>query len=141
MKRRQFIRTGAATSALALVYPLTANAETSSKPETFQPPAFELEEMSITELQKHLQAGRYSSRSLVEKYVDRIKDIDKDGPNLNSVIELNPDAESIAANLDRERKERGVRGALHGIPILIKDNIDTADRMMTTAGSLALVGA
>src|SRR5205085_2242066 len=78
---------------------------------------------------------------LVEKYSDRINSIDKKGPGLNSVIEMNPDAESIAAALDRERKGKGSRGPLHGIPILIKDNIDTHDRMMTTAGSLALEGA
>src|SRR5205085_11343746 len=78
---------------------------------------------------------------LVEKYSDRINSIDKKGPGLNSVIEMNPDAESIAAALDRERREKGSRGPLHGIPILIKDNIDTHDRMMTTAGSLALEGA
>jgi len=88
-----------------------------------------------------MQSGRYSGHSLVEKYVNRIHEIDKAGPALNSIIELNPDAESIAANLDRERKDKGARGPLHGIPILIKDNIDTADRMMTTAGSLALVGS
>src|SRR4030095_1560475 len=68
-------------------------------------------------------------------------DLDKRGPALNSVIELNPDAESIAASLDRERKDKGVRGPLHGIPILIKDNIDSGDRMRTTAGSLALMGS
>src|SRR6201991_3659015 len=88
-----------------------------------------------------MQSGKYSSRSLVEKYVDRINDIDKKGPAINSVIEINPEAESIATALDRERKEGRTRGPLHGIPILIKDNIDTADRMMTTAGSLALVGS
>jgi len=141
MRRRQFLHAGAAASALALVNPLASKSVRSSNAEAFQPPAFELEEMTITELQTHLQSGRYSSRSLVEKYLDRIKDIDKNGPALNSVIETNPDAESIAAALDRERKERGARGPLHGIPILIKDNIDTADRMMTTAGSLALVGS
>jgi amidase len=105
------------------------------------PPAFELDELSITDLQQGLQSGKYSSKSLVEKYTDRINEIDKKGPTLRSVIELNPDAESIAAALDRERKERGARGPLHGIPILLKDNIDTSDRMMTTAGSLALVGS
>jgi amidase len=92
-------------------------------------------------LQDGLKSGRYSSRSLVEKYLDRINEVDKKGPAINSVIELNPDAEGIAVTLDRERKEKGARGPLHGIPILIKDNIDTADRMMTTAGSLALVGS
>jgi len=136
MKRRDFLHSTAAGCALALVNPVSA------KPETFQPPAdFELDELSITDLQTALQSGKYTSRSLVEKYLDRIRDIDKDGPRLNSVIEINPDAESIATALDRERKDKGTRGPLHGIPILIKDNIDTADRMMTTAGSLALLGA
>src|SRR6185503_5873021 len=107
----------------------------------FEPPAFELDEVTISELQQGLQSGKYSAKALVEKYTDRINDVDKKGPALRSVIELNPDAEAIASALDRERKERGARGPLHGIPILIKDNIDTADRMMTTAGSLALVGS
>jgi amidase len=101
----------------------------------------ELDEVTIAELQQGLQSGKYSSKSLVEKYTDRINDIDKRGPTLRAVIELNPDAEAIAVALDRERKERGPRGPLHGVPILLKDNIDTYDRMMTTAGSLALVGA
>ncbi|MCA1577437.1 MAG: amidase [Acidobacteria bacterium] len=104
-------------------------------------PDFELDETTIADLQQGLQSGKYTSKALVEKYTDRINDIDKKGPTLRSVIELNPDAESIASTLDRERKDRGARGPLHGIPILLKDNIDTADRMMTTAGSLALVGA
>lgn len=107
----------------------------------FEPPAFELDEITITDLQQGLRSGKYSSKDLVEKYIDRINDIDRKGPTLRSVIELNPDAEGIAVALDRERKERGARGPLHGIPILVKDNIDTADRMMTTAGSLALVGS
>ena len=131
MKRRDFLHTSAAASVLAMARPASA----------LTPPAFELDELTITELQQGLQSGKHSSRSLVEKYTDRINDIDRRGPALRSVIELNPDAESIAAALDRERKERGTRGPLHGIPILIKDNIDTHDRMMTTAGSLALVGA
>ena len=88
-----------------------------------------------------MKSGRFTARSLVKKYLDRIDDIDKHGPMLNSVIEINPDAISVAEALDHERKEKGARGPLHGIPILIKDNIDTADRMMTTAGSLALVGS
>jgi amidase len=138
MKRRAFLRTSAATCALAIVTPVAAE----STPETFQPPAaFELDEMSLSDLQRHMQSGRFSSHSLVEKYLDRIKDIDQRGPALNSVIEVNPEAESIASSLDKERKERGARGPLHGIPILIKDNIDTNDRMQTTAGSLALVGS
>jgi len=111
------------------------------KPETAPVPAFELDESTITDLQQALQFGKYTSRQLVEKYSDRIADIDKKGPGLYSVIEMNPDAEKIATALDRERKEKGPRSPLHGIPVLIKDNIDTQDRMMTTAGSLALVGA
>ena len=132
MKRRNFLQ----TTATALAFTITKPA--SSFP---SPPAFELDELTIAELQQGLQSGKYTSRSLVEKYNERINDIDKRGPKLNSVIELNPDREEIAAALDRERKERGPRGPLHGIPILIKDNIDTRDKMMTTAGSLAMIGA
>lgn len=131
MKRRNFLQTTATALAVAAAKPSAA----------FTPPAFELDELTIADLQRGLQSGKYTARSLVEKYIDRINDIDKKGPTLKSVIELNPDAEAIAVALDRERKERGARGPLHGIPILIKDNIDTHDRMMTTAGSLALIGA
>jgi amidase len=130
MKRRHFLQSTAATTiATAIAKPFSP------------PPAFELDELTIADLQQGLQSGKYTSRQLVEKYSDRINDIDKKGPALHSVIEMNPDAEQIAVALDRERKEKGSRGPLHGIPILIKDNIDTQDRMMTTAGSLALVGA
>ena len=139
MKRRDFLHSAAAGSVLALAQP--ASALTPSSTSAPAPPAFELDEIMIADLQQGLQSGKYTSRSLVEKYTDRINDIDKRGPTLRSVIELNPDAEAIAVALDRERKERGPRGPLHGVPILIKDNIDTYDRMMTTAGSLALVGA
>jgi amidase len=103
--------------------------------------SFDLEEMTIAQLQEGMRSGRYTARSIAEKYLARIDEIDKRGPAINSVIEINPDALSIADSLDRERKERGQRGPLHGIPILIKDNIDTADRMTTTAGSLALEGS
>ena len=102
---------------------------------------FELEETSIGDLAEGMASGKYTARSIVEKYLARIEAIDRKGPALRSVIEINPDALSIANALDKERKEKGARGLLHGIPILIKDNIDTADRMATTAGSLALVGA
>jgi amidase len=88
-----------------------------------------------------MQTGKLTARALVENYLSRIEAVDKHGPAVNSIIELNPDALSIAAALDEERRTKGQRGPLHGIPILIKDNIDTADRMMTTAGSLALVGS
>ena len=140
MKRRQFIGTTAASCVVTLATPVLG----SNKALTERQPApaeFELEELTIADLQQGLQSGKYSSRQLVEKYTDRINDIDKRGPAINSVIELNPEAESIAVALDRERKERGPRGPLHGIPILIKDNIDSADRMRTTAGSLALMSA
>lgn len=102
--------------------------------------AFEFEETTIADLQEALRSGRHTSRSITQAYLERIQEVDKQGPALNSVIELNPEALAIAENLDGERKAGRVRGALHGIPVLIKDNIDTADRMQTTAGSLALVG-
>ena len=102
---------------------------------------FELEEITLSELQESMKSGRFTARSLVEKYTARIEGVDKSGPKVNSVIELNPDALAIADKMDEERKAKGPRGPLHGIPVLIKDNIATADRMMTTAGSLALVSA
>jgi amidase len=102
---------------------------------------FEFDEWTIGELQAAMKAGRESAVSVAKKYLERIAEIDKRGPGINSVIEINPDALAIARDLDRERKGKGVRGPLHGIPVLIKDNIDTHDRMMTTAGSLALEGS
>ena len=101
---------------------------------------FDLEEATLADLQARMAAGRETARSLVEKYTARIAQLDRQGPALRSVIELNPDAITIADELDAERKQKGARGPLHGVPILIKDNIATADRMMTTAGSLALEG-
>src|SRR5580698_5578282 len=96
-----------------------------------------IEEASLASLEAGLTAGRFTSAALVEQYSARIGIVDK---KINSVIEMNPDAPAIAAALDRERKDKGPRSPLHGIPILIKDNIDTGDKMMTTAGSLALAG-
>jgi amidase len=101
---------------------------------------FDLEETTIAELQQRMERGQDTARSLVEKYTARIERLDRQGPALRSVIELNPEALTIADALDTERKQKGARGPLHGIPILIKDNIATADRMTTTAGSLALEG-
>ena len=104
-----------------------------------QPASAPLDDLTITDLQEGLAAGRYTARSLVEQYQARIESMDKQGPTLNHVLELNPDALTIADQRDAERKAaRAGRGPLHGIPILIKDNIDTADRMHTSAGSLAL---
>ena len=109
-----------------------------------QPPpvaASDLDEATIQQLQEWMAGGRYTARRLVESYIERINAIDRSGPTLRSVIELNPEALSIADALDAERKATGPRGPLHGVPILLKDNIDTGDRMMTTAGSLALEGS
>ena len=101
---------------------------------------FELDEITIDELQKKMQSGEHTSRSITQLYLNRIDAIDKKGPAINAVIEINPDALAIADSMDKERKAGKVRGPLHGIPVLIKDNIDTGDAMMTTAGALALVG-
>jgi amidase len=125
---------------LALVA-LAAAACSAPPPPARDAPAFDLEETTVADLQQRMQSGRETSRSLVDKYLARVEAIDKNGPALHSVIEINPDARAIAYALDAERKSKGPRGPLHGIPILIKDNIATADRMMTTAGSLALEGA
>jgi len=104
--------------------------------------SFEFDEIGIGELQDQMSgSGRLTARTLAEKYLARIEEIDRRGPALNSVIELNPGALAIAEAMDKERSEKGARGPLHGIPILIKDNLDTGDQMMTTAGSLALAGS
>jgi amidase len=134
--RRDVLRLGAA----AAMAPLTAgaaSADTSRHSNPFE----EIEEATIAELQGLMRHGRLTARELTQIYLERIDAIDKRGPTLNSVIEVNPDAERIAKRLDAERRAGHVRGPLHGIPILLKDNIDTGDRMPTTAGSLALVGA
>src|ERR1700674_4769782 len=133
---------GGAAATLTPLYPaLGAARESASDVRSSDIKPFELDEITITDLQDGMKSGKFTARSLVEKYSARIDEIDKHGPAINSVLELNPDALAIADALDRERKSKGPRGPMHGIPVLIKDNIDTADRMMTTAGSLALVGA
>jgi amidase len=144
MNRRTFVRSSVAGSVgLASVSLNTAAKETAHTTSAVSapPPAFELDEMTIADLQSGMASGKYSAHSLTRKYLDRIDDIDKHGPAISSVIELNPEALSIASDLDKERKAKGSRGPLHGIPVLIKDNIDTHDRMTTTAGSLALGGS
>ncbi|HVN15058.1 MAG TPA: amidase [Anaerolineales bacterium] len=100
-----------------------------------------MEEWTISEMQARMESGELTARQLAELYIERIETLDQAGPKVNSVIELNPDALAIASALDAERKADKVRGPLHGIPILLKDNIDTADKMQTTAGSLALEGS
>ncbi|MGH9958116.1 MAG: amidase [Pyrinomonadaceae bacterium] len=144
MRRRDFLRKGALTGVVAVSRPaaVVAGYDTASSLPAARPPRpFELDETTIGDLQAGMKAGKFSARSIVKKYLERIEDIDKKGPAINAVIEINPDVLSIADTLDQERKEGRLRGPLHGIPILIKDNIDTADGMMTTAGSLALVGS
>ena len=100
---------------------------------------FELEEASIMGLQTGMRSGQYTARSIAELYIKRIEGIDKQGQAINAVLEINPDALAIADDMDKERQRGHLRGPLHGIPVLLKDNIDTADKMHTTAGSLALM--
>jgi amidase len=135
LNRRDFLSTSLAVGA-ALAVPSAAVAESTN----YEAPApFELDEATISSLQRGMKSGKYSARSLTQKYLQRIGDTDK--RTINAVLETNPDALAIADELDRELKAKGPRGPLHGIPVLIKDNIDTADKMMTTAGSLALLGS
>jgi amidase len=131
--RREFLQASAAAS-LAVTFINNAKAQNKNLSE----PNTELTEITIGELQAKMKSGELSAEKIVEKYIERIRQID---PQIRSIVEMNPDAERIAEELDRERKAGKIRGALHGIPILLKDNIDTADKMKTTAGSLALINA
>jgi amidase len=152
--RRKFLQATALTGIAAALAPrrshptievrdnsATAPTRTKTAPIPADLKPFELDEITIADLQAGMKSGKYTARSIAELYLARIDAIDKNGPTINSVIESNPDALTIADALDKERKEKGPRGPLHGIPVLLKDNIDTHDRMSTTAGSLALVGA
>ena len=148
MDRRDFVRLGAIAGAIAIRgNPLAGQPIISESGKALGPrrnfaiSPFELEEATIADLQSGMAAGRMTARSITQAYLDRIAELDRKGPTLRHVIEVNPDALSIADSLDQERKAGRVRGPLHGIPILLKDNIDTADRMTTTAGSLALEGS
>ncbi len=132
VRRRDFLRVSAAAGAAAAL---------ASSGSAAAPPPFELEEATIADLQKAMETGRHTARSLVEAYLARISELDRTGPNLHAVIETNPEALAIADSLDAERKSKGARGPLHGVPVLVKDNLDTADKMTTTAGSLALEGS
>ena len=143
LTRRGFLKSGV-LGAVAAVPGLSPMAE--ARTPAAQAPApvvqpFELDEITIAELQNGLKSGKFTARSLAEQYLARIEEVDKLGPAVNAVIEVNPDALAMADGLDRERKNRRPLGPLRGIPVLIKDNIATHDRMMTTAGSLALVGS
>jgi amidase len=136
MNRRDFLKIGALSSVPTLASGGTPRVETSAGSKSFR-----LGEATIGVLQKAMGSGHESAASLTKKYLERIEQMNRRGPNLRAVIELNPEALAIARELDRERKEKGARGPMHGVPVLIKDNIATHDRMATTAGSLALEGA
>jgi amidase len=147
LNRRDFLQKGILGSAFMISSPFLSTAaepqvpEASSRKTASMARPFELEEMTIADLQTGMKSGKWTAHSLIEMYLARIEAIDKSGPAINSVIEINPDALKIARELDQERKAKDLRGPLHGIPVLIKDNIGTHDRMMTTAGSLALLGS
>ena len=139
LSRRELLQTGltggmAVAAAAAMPAPLRGSDDKGAP----RIPPFELEEATVAQLQAEMGAGMRTARSLVEAYIARSEALD---PRLRAVIEVNPEAVAIATSLDDERKAKGPRGPLHGIPVLIKDNISTADRMATTAGSLALIGA
>jgi len=144
INRREFVEVGVtaglacATGAACRPAPPAAGPRGLAAP-TIAP--FALQEATLADLQAGMRSGRYTARTLCEYYLGRIEDLDGRGPALHSVIEVNPDAPRIAQELDAERKAKGPRGPLHGIPVLVKDNVATADRMATTAGSLALLGA
>ena len=145
MNRRNFLKNssaaGVAITSFAVACNTTATNKNAEKENaSTSPEDFKLNEITIDELQQKMKSGEYTSRSITEMYLKHINEIDKNGPAINAVIELNPDALNIADGLDNERKSGKVRGPLHGIPVLIKDNINTADKMMTTAGALALEG-
>jgi len=142
--RRHFLQTTLFGGVGAAILPALAGAREPTDASTTSAAkvrSFELDEVTIADLQAGMSSGKFSSHAITEKYLARIDEIDRQGPTVSSVIEINPEAQVIAGNLDRERKENKIRGPLHGIPVLIKDNIDTADKMKTTAGSLALLGS
>lgn len=135
MERREFLASGAAAAVAAQ---LGACHPREENPASTPVGWFKVEEGEIAWLQQGLAAGEITSAAVTQQYLDRIAAIDHSGPSVNSVIEINPEAPAIAARLDAERKAGRSRGPLHGVPILLKDNIDTGDRMRTSAGSLAL---
>lgn len=141
MRRREFVERTITGAAALTISPLHAAAQEAAARMAPAVPAFELEEATLADLQKGMQSGKWTARSIAETYLKRIDQLDRQGPTLRSMLDINPDALAIADELDRERKTGKSRGPLHGIPVLIKDNLDTHDRMTTTAGSLALEGS
>lgn len=142
LDRRSFLEYAAVGGALAAAGPLSRVGERLERPaaKAGVAPPFELEEATLAELAAGMQSGKYTAHSLATAYLQRVEELDKRGPALRAVLETNPDALAQAVALDVERKTKGPRGPLHGVPILVKDNIATRDRMQTTAGSLALAG-
>src|SRR2546428_2527939 len=136
LSRREF----AELASLAVVGAVLPDVRASKNAAPAMQQAFPLEETTIAQLQDGMKAGRLTSRGVTQAYLDRIASLDRQGPTLRAVLEANPEALAIADALDAERKRGKVRGPLHGIPVIIKDNIDTHDKMQTTAGSLALEG-
>ncbi|MFI5236048.1 MAG: amidase [Gemmatimonadales bacterium] len=147
LSRRDFLSTATLAGAGAVIGPKLYGealpASSAHPPAPLRPsvPPFELEELSITELQAGMTSGKYTSRSLIELYLGRIAALDRQGPTLRAMLDLNPDALAVADVLDAERRGGKLRGPMHGIPVVVKDNIGTADRMTTTAGSRALEGS
>jgi amidase len=137
--RRTFLKAGMTAAAGAAILPEWLSGQTRAPQGSTV--TVNLDEISLDTLRSYLESGQYTARTLTQYYLSRIETVDRAGPHVNSVIEVNPDALAIADDLDRERHTKGPLGPLHGIPILLKDNIATADRMQTTAGSLALVGS
>jgi amidase len=142
LSRRSLLKSVATAAGTVAIPALSAGRVLASPaPEPAPVKPFAFEEAAIPDLQGKMKSGEVSAQVLTQAYLTRSAEVDKSGPTLNSIIELNPDALAIAEALDRERKQKGMRGPMHGVPVLIKDNIDTADGLQTTAGSLALVGS
>ncbi len=141
MKRREFLGVATTGGLVAGIGGGEGHAAALEPPARGLPARGELDELTVAELGEAMRTGRYTARRLAELYLARIAEVDRVPGGLNAVIEVNPDALAIAAERDRERAAGRLRGPLHGIPVLVKDNIDTGDRMMTTAGALALVGS
>ena len=142
MHRRNFLKTGSIAGITLSALSINACTPAPKKPLADAPASasddFELNEVTVAQLQEYMKNGKYTSHAITQLYLTRINDLDKNGPKLNAIIELNPDALSIADAMDNERKSGKTRGPLHGIPVLLKDNINTKDKIATTAGSLAL---
>ncbi len=139
MQRRKFLK-NTSVAGITSVFIAGNSVLAQNEKANIPPDEYELKEATIDMLQQYMQSGKYTSHKITEIYLKRIAAIDKSGPKLNAVIELNPDAFSIADTMDAERKAGKIRGPMHGIPVLVKDNINTGDKMMTTAGASVLEG-